>query len=135
MNVWIGAKRKENSNQFVWNNGKTLNFTNWDVNSPTEQTSRKCVQIQSNMGREFSDEMNVDSDLISGKWKDVTCEFRNLFVCQKYQTWSFPQLQIEFLDMRQKLEDTMFKLHYFQEKFDESQRNPGQNTKLFEQFL
>ncbi len=107
-NVWIGAKRwPENGTVFVWNDGSVIDFDNWAEGSPTEETKRSCVAMQSEFSKKLSNMSDLDQRAINGKWKDVTCDTGNWVLCQKLQTWSFPQLQKTFLDSRKELQNSL----------------------------
>ena len=60
-------------------------------------------------------EVNVDQN---GLWSDVSCAKRNLVLCQKPQTWSLLQMQKNFIELREKLEQSM-------EEQKEAKANPG----------
>ncbi len=106
--VWIGAKRRpENGTEFVWNDGSIIDFDNWAEGSPTEETKRDCVEMQSEFSKQFSNMSDLDQRAINGKWNDVTCNIGNWVLCQKLQTWSFPLLQKIFLDSRKELQNSL----------------------------
>jgi hypothetical protein len=112
INVWIGARRlPENGNEFVWNDGSVIDFTNWVEGSPTEEIGRGCVEMQSRFTRKFSNISDFNLRGINGKWRDGTCESGNYVICQKLQAWSFPKLQQTFLDARKELRDTRNQLN------------------------
>ena len=126
-NVWIGVKRKESSNQFVWDDGSIFDFTNWTKGSPSEEVGKDCVEMQSMFTREFSNISNLNLRSINGEWKDVSCESENIILCQKLQTLSFPQLQKSFLevrkelsDARNQLSDTKNELRYIQHELNDT---------------
>ena len=52
-NVWIRAKRGID-NEFYWSEGRPVNYTNWEPNSPTNNQLRGCVVITSGLGRKIS---------------------------------------------------------------------------------
>ncbi|CAK9251863.1 unnamed protein product [Sphagnum jensenii] len=107
-NVWIGAKRRpDNGNQFVWNDGSVIEFTNWAEGSPSDQVKKECVLMRSQYTRGLSNIAKFDTLTINGKWGDVTCETTNWVLCQKLQTWSFPQLQKKLLDIKKELKDSL----------------------------
>ena len=59
--VWIGAKRRpENSTKFVWNDGSDIEFDNWAEGSPTEESRRGCVEMQSEFSKQFSNMSDLD---------------------------------------------------------------------------
>jgi predicted nucleic acid-binding Zn-ribbon protein len=108
-NVWIGARRLENSNEFVWNDGSFINdfFDNFAVGSPTVDDRRGCVAMQSELSKQSSNMSDLDQRAINGKWKDVSCNTKNLILCQKMQTWSLQHLQKTFLDFKKELKDSL----------------------------
>lgn len=105
-NVWIGGKRIKNENNFVWEDGSLLQFTNWDEGSPSEQTGNECIEMQSYHNR---DAAGNDSKLQSsnGLWKDVRCGVENYVVCEKLQLWfcSCFQIRRELRNVRTELRD------------------------------
>jgi hypothetical protein len=100
-NVWLGAERVGEKNEFMWNDGSSLDYNNWVEGSPTNDSRRNCLVMQS--------AITYRSDDI-GKWKDITCANGNWILCQKLQMWSFPQLQKSFLDSRNLLKETRERL-------------------------
>jgi hypothetical protein len=157
VNVWIGARRlPENVNEFVWNDGSVIDFTNWVEGGPTEEIGRDCVEMQSRFTRKFSNISDSNLRGINGKWRDVTCESVNYVICQKLQAWSFPKLQQAFLDARKELKDlleivtkqlsdtknqltntqnelhdTTIRLSYAENKIEDSRMNPGKIIRNF----
>jgi hypothetical protein len=157
VSVWIGARRlPENSNEFVWNDGSVIDFTNWVEGSPTEEIGRDCVEMQSRFMRKFSNISDSNLRGINGKWRDVICESGNYVICQKLQAWSFPKLQQTFLDARKELKDsldivtkklsdtknqltntqnelhdTTIRLSDAENKIEDSKRNPGKIIRNF----
>ncbi len=91
-NVWIGAKYS--SNKFKWTDGSEVSFTNWAEGSPSNTAKKACVQM-------------VPEGSSMGKWVDVTCNKKNLVVCQKMQTWSLSRLQETLLDARKELQGSL----------------------------
>jgi hypothetical protein len=66
--IWIGL-RKDN-NTFKWNDSKTLDFQNWDSDSPSNTPLEDCVQMSPGNSK-------------LGKWSDELCTKRNLALCQR----------------------------------------------------
>ncbi|XP_067915861.1 C-type lectin BjL-like [Heterodontus francisci] len=61
---WIGLSQSHKEWVFLWNDGSSLDFTNWDVNQPDDyQGKQKCVQI--------------DRDV----WNDQPCDNQKPFIC------------------------------------------------------
>ncbi len=106
--VWIGAKRQQgNSSRFLWHDGSEINFSNWAEGNPIDETERECVEMRSKFGSIFSNVSELYEDNINGRWFNVPCDKNSLVICQKLQTWSFPQLQKTFLDARKELRDSL----------------------------
>jgi len=105
--------------------------------------------MQSKFTRKFSNISDSNLRGINGKWRDVTCESGNYVLCQKFQTWLFPQLQKAFLESRKELQDslndvteqlsdtknelhdTTIRLSDAENKIEDSQRNPGKIMRNF----
>jgi hypothetical protein len=100
-NIWLGAERIGDENEFLWNDGSSLDYSNWAEGSPTNDSRRNCLIILSGLAYGNSQ---------IGKWKDITCASGNWILCQKLQIWSFPQLQKSFLDSRNEFKDTKLRL-------------------------
>lgn len=117
-NFWIGAKWMPNQNQFVWHDGSFLEFTNWAEGSPTNDSGKRCVEMQSNIESNFS-----------GKWRDVKCLSENYVLCEKLQTWSSSQMQQALLDTRKELsdfrKDSERILEGLQNQLEDVQKNSG----------
>ncbi len=115
-NIWIGAQRVGNGTDFVWNDGRPLNYENWNVNKPSDDEEKRCVIIQSNS----ANKLNNSEAFSTGKWMDVSCETGNYIFCQKLQTWTFPHLQnsllIEKKNSKTKYENLINQLNVAQEE-------------------
>jgi hypothetical protein len=119
-NVWIGAKRRtDNNNQFVWNDGTDIDYTNWAEGSPSGNGD--CVQMKSQFSRRFSNISQFFKSAINGKWGNVPCNKKNLALCQKLQIWSVPQLQQTLLDIRKNLTDALTEV---KNELDNLKQNP-----------
>ncbi len=96
-NVWLGAQRSTaNYSLFLWADGSPMErYFNWDAGSPTENTTRGCVQMQSGF------EPSTSSNQSTGKWRDVSCGLANSYVlCEKPQTWTPQKMQAEILKVK-----------------------------------
>lgn len=84
--IWLGGVRLpgNESTFFHWqSSSEFLQYSNWDVNRPTSNPDRGCIELQTAASR-TSDNFTTDSrstDL--GRWEDVTCEKGNWVICQK----------------------------------------------------
>ena len=87
-NVWIGAKRDEDSSNFEWEDESELHYENWDKNRPSSDRNSNCAQIRAD----------------SGKWTDIGCDGRGIVICEKLQMWTFPELLNEFFEWRRHME-------------------------------
>ncbi len=126
-NVWLGLKKS--SNNFKWSDGSNIDFTNWLTGNPSNETDHNCVQ------------MLPESSLI-GKWSDITCNKRNIAVCQKSPTISSTLLQKMLLETREtllenkkELEETRKKLEQNILKSEENRKKLEENTLKFNKFL
>lgn len=100
--IWLDGVRF-NTTHFVWEDGDSMSFLNWDDGYPTNQTAENlCMEMSPKSGRR---EIGATDD---GKWKDVPCSKRNLVVCEKKPMLTVPELQ-----------DIVFQLR----------DNPGKGTK------
>jgi len=67
-------------------------YTNWQTGYPEsgtgypDNTTGYCIQMNS-------------EDKLRGKWSDISCEKKNLVVCQKLQTWSNLNIQNVLLNI------------------------------------
>lgn len=98
--AWIGAKRSKTNGdlQFKWIDDELFNYTNWEDGHPTNQSGNDCVQINSGFGF-----VALHSQLLgasNGKWVDVSCQKKNLFVCEKRQNWSSERLRKALLEIK-----------------------------------
>uniref|UniRef100_A0A914V6I4 Uncharacterized protein n=1 Tax=Plectus sambesii TaxID=2011161 RepID=A0A914V6I4_9BILA len=67
--LWIGAYDMQINGSFVWIDGKQLQYTNWGPGQP--DLSKQCVVLLPQS---------------SGKWKTESCDMKNSFVCEYYQS-------------------------------------------------
>ncbi|XP_043937031.1 lectin-like [Protopterus annectens] len=72
--AWIGAVQLLESNQFIWTDGSTWNYTNWKSGQPDNDNSH---------GKEACAEMYTENDY-AGKWNDNYCGHKNVFICQHF---------------------------------------------------
>lgn len=65
-NIWIGYNDRSVEDSFVWANGSSLTYTNWDATSPTAgDDTDDCVALFNS----------------TGQWNDRTCNESNVYVC------------------------------------------------------
>ncbi len=83
---------KKNNNNFKWSDGSNLDFANWLTGNPSNKSDRDCVQ------------MLPESSPI-GKWSDITCNKKNVAICQKIPTLSLTFLHQIYLETKKELED------------------------------
>ena len=128
--VLLGARRKTDSgstSEFEWTDGSPIEYSNWSPGSPTNDSEKACAQLNSHLAR---GSMEAGSSKVEatgngdGLWSNVSCVKRNLVLCQKPQTWSLLQMQKNFIELREKLEQSM-------EEQKEAKANPGKNFELF----
>uniref|UniRef100_A0A8C0UYT6 Macrophage mannose receptor 1-like n=1 Tax=Cyanistes caeruleus TaxID=156563 RepID=A0A8C0UYT6_CYACU len=70
-NVWIGMNDINRESTFLWTDGSTVSYTNWDNGAPEKQQSYFDYY-------EFRT-LTDDSD---GKWRDDSCDNERGYVCQ-----------------------------------------------------
>jgi hypothetical protein len=75
--VWIGLNKTKEG--FKWVNGSSLNFKNWAIGGPSNESDSDCVQM-------------LLKSFPIGQWDDESCRKRNLVVCQKT-----PDLTIDYI--------------------------------------
>jgi hypothetical protein len=90
-NVWLGLKK--DNNNFKWSDGSNLDFANWLTGNPSNKSDHNCVQ------------MLPESSPI-GKWSDITCNKKNIAVCQKNAILSLTLLSKILLETKDELEVT-----------------------------
>jgi len=67
-NTYIGANDRENERTFVWSDGHSLKYTNWQKGEPNDfKKNEDCAHIWKGRG---------------GKWNDVNCDKKMAFVCK-----------------------------------------------------
>ncbi len=123
VSVWTGALRRLDSDsdiEFDWSDGSSVQrYTNWGMGSPSSETGRQCVIMQSQVVRQFTDM----------PWTDVSCSAFNWFVCEKIPTWSAEHFQRTILETRRELEDNVMSFTNQMLKMNndlrELQANPG----------
>lgn len=62
---WIGLRRSNTSDLYMWSNGLPYIFTNWNQSEPSQKPGEDCVLSHNN------------------KWKDTSCKIRLPFLCEK----------------------------------------------------
>jgi hypothetical protein len=100
--VWIGLFRKSTT-EFLWIDETPLQFANWGVGSPTELDGRNCVVMQSKFSKTNHKDEILKLEDVEGKWKDVSCQSPNYFVCEQPPTWTKLELQLELIATRKEL--------------------------------
>lgn len=108
-NVWTGARRLNEGEEFVWTDGSELSYTNWTEGSPTNNSKRNCVALESGLARNIlaiNDKENKLSTSNVGSWRDQSCEVGNYVLCEKLQSWSLAQLQQIVLKTRAELQES-----------------------------
>ena len=64
---WIGLNDLATQETYVWTDGTTFSYDNWNTNQPSNTNNKQdCVKIKTN-----------------GKWDDVTCKKEIKYVCEK----------------------------------------------------
>jgi hypothetical protein len=119
-NIWLGAEKIGDENEFLWNDGSSLDYSNWAEGSPTDDLRRNCLTMLS--GFTYGNSQ-------IGKWKDITCANGNWILCQKLQMWSFPQLQKNFLDSRNELKDTKLQMSKLEIEFQNTKNDLNETKK------
>ncbi|KAJ6649710.1 Lithostathine-2, partial [Pseudolycoriella hygida] len=118
--VWIGAERMKSDERVVWNDGSSLEFTNWADGNPTKQMGNDCVAMSSSG--------NTSHNL--HKWVDAPCEQKNYFVCQKLQSWlcSCSEIRQDVHRIRNDLKnfrkDSQLILQGLRSELEDLQKNP-----------
>jgi hypothetical protein len=77
-NIWIGGRRVGDVNgTYMWVDGAVMNqYSNWATRQPDNWGNQeKCLELVPGGPVHFKDEF--------GKWNDVGCARRNMFLCQK----------------------------------------------------
>lgn len=70
--AWTGLNDISTEKEYVWSNGKTAVFTNWDQGQPSVNlSSEDCVVIGGGNGTSRE------------TWKETNCEVQLNFVCEK----------------------------------------------------
>uniref|UniRef100_A0A914V515 Uncharacterized protein n=1 Tax=Plectus sambesii TaxID=2011161 RepID=A0A914V515_9BILA len=65
--LWIGGNDFNNTNQFMWSDGRPFTYANWNQGQP--DLSNQCVSAQTRT---------------TGKWKTQPCQTENCFICESY---------------------------------------------------
>jgi len=94
--VWIGATRVSETD-FEWADGSLVEYANWAIDSPSATDGKDCVAMQSRLQR-MEDE--------DGKWKDLSCNTPNYFVCETRPSWSVEDILEVLLATRKALNKT-----------------------------
>ena len=74
--IWIGAKRTEEDNNWMWTDCSPWNFTKWGARQPDNSSNQdgageNCALVIGNKSRHIG-------------WDDVPCNFKEReFVCRK----------------------------------------------------
>lgn len=77
-NTWIGLTDSAQEGNWRWNNGDTVNITNWGLNQPDGGFLGNCTV------------MNVSDTY---RWHDQSCSSINDYVCERGKvTLSFPTI-------------------------------------------
>ena len=70
--VWIGGTDKVTEGEFVWSDGSSFNFTDWNTGEPNNhydhETAENCLSIREKKYRR--------------KWNDAPCHLEMPFVCK-----------------------------------------------------
>jgi hypothetical protein len=72
--VWLGASFA--GQEWVWNDGSSVSFSNWDDRDPTPEawtSEGKCLSLFSSNYKEYR---------VRGKWTDLSCGEENGFLCE-----------------------------------------------------
>eukprot|EP00057_Strongylocentrotus_purpuratus_P027654 XP_011682128.1 PREDICTED: macrophage mannose receptor 1 isoform X1 [Strongylocentrotus purpuratus] len=66
---WLGLSDTETDGSFVWVEGSSLSYSNWDTKQPTNIAgSEDCIYITTGDG--------------TGKWSSTDCESTNAYICK-----------------------------------------------------
>ena len=63
-NLWIGLSDQNSEGNFVWQDGTSLGYTNWNSGEPNNSGNEDCTEMYS-----------------TGKWNDKDCSQTRYFVC------------------------------------------------------
>lgn len=67
--VYIGLDDRATEDVFVWSDGQTLSWSNWEYGEPNDYSGQEdCVHLQPDK---------------AGQWRDTSCQAQYDFVCQK----------------------------------------------------
>lgn len=65
---WIGFSDEVEEGTWVWDDGSSADFTNWNNNEPNNRGGENCVAIKANQ-----------------RWNDIRCNQREAFICEYIQ--------------------------------------------------
>jgi len=105
--VWLGAMRIDNESNFAWDDNTTVLYSNWAPEYPTDNEERPCVRMMSELS------IRAGPRALNGQWADVSCDSRNLVVCQKMATWSVLYLQKRLLAMPDELSNLNILIFFY----------------------
>lgn len=108
-NLWLGGRYDNQSAIFKWEDGEPLTYTNWQESYP-KNTTDSCIELRPPEVK--------SSTYAAGKWADVTCQKRNLVICQRTFSWSLEDAVKEIVRIRKELQEEKENLR---EKFAELQ--------------
>ena len=89
--VWLGAKRDNKTKNFVWEDGTddiTI-YSNWGTLK--NGSNDDCVEI-------------TPEGQFQGKWVDVPCKKRNIFICQRVPNARISELKKELNDLKKEMQ-------------------------------
>uniref|UniRef100_A0A8C0V6F1 Macrophage mannose receptor 1-like n=1 Tax=Cyanistes caeruleus TaxID=156563 RepID=A0A8C0V6F1_CYACU len=88
-NVWIGMNDINRESTFLWTDGSTVSYTNWDNGAPEKQQS----YFDYYEFRTLTDDTDCVFILKSdGKWRDDSCDNERGYVCQMNSLPSQPEI-------------------------------------------
>ncbi len=115
--VWIGGNKNNSNHKFQWEDGSEFSYSNWD-DSGFDKAGNDCIEMQTEIGYANSNRL--------GKWIQVSCEKRNLVLCQFIQNWSTSRIETAFLDFKIRVEATIDKLNNEIKSLKSSESTSGQ---------
>lgn len=93
--LWLGLTRDQDSlHDFYWESGKTVQFSNWGPEFPSNNSGRGCVEMMS------ENSLRQEISAATGDWHDVTCSKGNWVLCEKIPPWSVGDMINGILDLQ-----------------------------------
>ena len=67
--AWLGKNYLDGKDSWVWSDGSSWVYTNWDMHEPNSLDGEHCLEIDGPSGR---------------KWNDVSCNRKVKAICEKH---------------------------------------------------